>query len=269
MIKATRSLVFSCMASFSLYANQPVVVAHRGASGDAPENTLPAFRLAWEQGADAIEGDFHLSKDGVIVCFHDARTKKRADEDLVVSESTVEALKALDVGAQFDARFKGTAIPTIAEAFATVPAGKSIYVEIKCGPEILPVLLKEIRNSELSEEQIVVISFHEEVIRQVKEMAPQFKAFWLCSFKKSKLGRLRPSLETVLQTLTGIRADGLSSNTKIPDAFIPAIADAGYEWHVWTVNDVATAQRMKALGARSITTDFPARIGNALAESGR
>ena len=59
----------------------PLIVAHRGASSDAPENTLRAFRLGWEQGADAIEADFHLTRDGQLVCMHDATTGRTANAD--------------------------------------------------------------------------------------------------------------------------------------------------------------------------------------------
>ena len=72
----------------SLSFAKPLIVAHRGASFEAPENTLPAFNLAWEQGADAIEGDFLLTKDGHIVCIHDRTTKRFCEEDLEVAKST-------------------------------------------------------------------------------------------------------------------------------------------------------------------------------------
>ncbi|NBB81576.1 MAG: hypothetical protein GVY36_19405 [Verrucomicrobia bacterium] len=74
-----------------------------------------------------------------------------------------------------------------------------------------------------------------------------------------------PSGDSVLETLATVRADGLSSNTKIPKGLIDAVARAGYEWHVWTVNEPASAKQMQALGARSITTDAPAVIKRALA----
>jgi len=74
--------------NISIYAGASIIVAHRGASRDAPENTIPAFKLAWKQGADAIEGDFHLTKDGHIVCIHDGNTENVANTNLVVGEST-------------------------------------------------------------------------------------------------------------------------------------------------------------------------------------
>lgn len=68
----------------------PQIVAHRGASADAPENPLAAFRLAWKQGADVIEGDFYLTKDHRIVCIHDGDTQRVAGKHLVVAESTLK-----------------------------------------------------------------------------------------------------------------------------------------------------------------------------------
>lgn len=239
------------------HAEEPLIVAHRGASRDAPENTIPAFQLAWEQGADAIEADFHLSKDGEIVCFHDADTKRVAGTQLVVRQSTLAELKQLDVGATHGVAFNGTRIPTIAEVFATIPQGKKIFIEVKCGAEIIPTLLNEIDQSGLTQEQIVVISFNKQVIQQLKIKAPQYKASWLCSFNKQETGEITPALATVLKTLKQIQADGLSSNTALPASVIEAVSQQGYEWHVWTINDLNTARRMQALGVLSITTDVP------------
>ena len=239
------------------HAEEPLIVAHRGASRDAPGNTIPAFQLAWEQGADAIEADFHLSKDGEIVCFHDADTERVAGTQLVVRQSTLAELKQLDVGATHGVAFNGTRIPTIAEVFATIPQGKKIFIEVKCGAEIIPTLLTEIDQSGLTQEQIVVISFNKQVIQQLKIKAPQYKASWLCSFNKQETGEITPSLATVLKTLRQIQADGLSSNTAVPASVIEAVSQQGYEWHVWTINDLKTARRMQALGVLSITTDVP------------
>ena len=121
------------------------LVAHRGTSHEAPENTVAAFRLAWEQGADAIEGDFYLSKDQQIVCIHDETTKRTSGEDRVVSECTLDELRRLDVGKWKHPRFEGERISTLAEVLRTVPDGKQIFIEIKCGPEIVPFLGPELK----------------------------------------------------------------------------------------------------------------------------
>jgi glycerophosphoryl diester phosphodiesterase len=243
-----------------------MIVAHRGASRDAPENTIPAFNLAWEQGADAIEGDFHLTQDGRIVCIHNKDTERVAGRKLVVQNSTLGDLRRLDVGSYRGKKCRGTAIPTIAEVFGTIPGHKKVYVEIKCGIEIIPALLKQIDESQLKSEQIVMISFNQNVIRELKNKAPQYKAFWLYSFKKENTGKTTPSLETVMNALAITKADGLSSNPSIPGDVIDAIAQKGCEWHVWTVDDPKTARGMKALGALSITSNVPGYLRETLAE---
>lgn len=267
-MKTLRFVAFLFLVCSSTFAMEPLIVAHRGASKDAPENTLPAFNLAWEQGADAIEGDFLLTKDGHIVCIHDRNTRRVSGRDLVVKESMLAELQELDVGAWHGENFKGTRIPTIAEVFATIPDRKKIYIEIKCGPEIVPALLRAIEDSELAREQIVVISFNKSVIQRVKAEAPQYKANWLSSFKREESGAATPSLEMVLATLETINADGFSSTKSLIDkAFIQRVRNEGYEYHVWTVNELVTARRFKDWGALSITTDVPGALRAGLAES--
>ena len=107
---AWKGLVFcisglSCLLATRGHAQ--LIVAHRGASHAAPENTSAAFELAWQQNADAIEADFRLSRDGQIVCIHDATTQRTAGVDRIVAQSTLAELKALDVGAWKDPQFKG------------------------------------------------------------------------------------------------------------------------------------------------------------------
>lgn len=253
------------LSAIELFADEPLIVAHRGASFDAPENTMPAFLLAWERGADAIEGDFYLTRDGHIVCCHDKSTERYADENLVVKESTLAELQALDVGRWKHRRFADTHMPTLPDVLACVPAGKQIFVEVKCGPEIVPALLQDFANSQLDAKQIVVISFHSGVIAAVKKAAPQYQANWLSGFKKQDDGRLKPSLKTVLTTLERIDADGFSSTKDhIDEAFIAAVEQRGYPYHVWTIDDGTTANRFRKWGADSITTNRPKHIRDRL-----
>ena len=239
-------------------ASEPVIVAHRGASADAPENTLPAFELAWKQGADAIEGDFHLTKDKRIVCIHDKTTKRYCKTNLVVKDSTLAELKRLDVGHQFAGQFKGTSIPTLKEVLAIVPSNKKIYIEIKCGAEITPFLVKQVKSSSLSDSQIIIISFQAEVIRRIKEVAPQWKAYWLSSFRKDGNGQLVPTVQTVERTLKRIQADGFSSSKDlIHQDFIKDILSKRFEYHVWTIDQPAVAKKFLKWGAQSITTNQP------------
>jgi len=252
------------VCAMSVHAGVPMIVAHRGASKRAPQNTVPAFKLAWKLGADAIEGDFHVTKDGYIVCIHDGNTKNVATNNLSVKSSTLAELRTVDIGIKKGKVWKGfevTRIPTIAEVFATIPENKSIYIELKCGTEIIAPLLAEIKKSGLKNAQIVVISFDAKVLGSLKEKAPELKVSWLCRFKTNKnSGESKPSLESLLKTIEQNKLDAISSNTGIRQAYVDAITAKGYEWHVWTVNDEKTARKMKARGVKSITTDVPEKM---------
>lgn len=268
VMKRLSSLILVLQMATFASAQESLIVAHRGASKDAPENTIPAFELAWRQNADAIEGDFFLTKDGEIICTHDKSTKRFNKKDLVIRDNLLVDLKQLDVGTWHSKKFAGTTMPTIAEVFGTIPKGKVIYVEVKCGPEIVPKLLSEIEKSGLQDEQIVVISFNRFVIKKLKELAPQFTANWLSSFKKEKNGTLQPTFNQALATLKSINADGFSSSKDgVTKKFIHQIQDAGYQYHVWTVDDPNDAKRLVDWGAESVTTNVPAVIRDGLAPS--
>jgi len=250
-------------------ADGPLIVAHRGASADAPENTLSAFREAWRQDADAIEGDFYLTRDGRIVCFHDKTAKRTTDgkSTIKVADATLAELKKLDVGSWFDPKFAGERVPTLEEVLATVPAGKLMLIEIKCGVEIVPVLTRALAETTLKREQLRVIAFDAEVIAACKKAMPDVQAYWLTAFKRHKVtGAWTPSFASVLETLKRIGADGVDCEAAVcvDVSFAKMLRDAGMQFHCWTINDAERARRFAKLGVDSITTDQPAKLRAAL-----
>ncbi len=250
------SLLVLAVSGWPLAAQD--LVAHRGASHDAPENTLAAFRLAWEQGAAAIEGDFHLSRDGHIVCLHDKDLQRTADDPRRVAELTLAELRELEVGSWKAARFVGEAIPKVLEL---VPAGKRLFLEIKCGPEILPPLERALATTSLSPDQIVIISFDDEVIRQCRERLPEHRAHWLTSFREDDSGRWNPNSEQVFNILSQTKASGLDTKAdpdRVTTALVARLREAGLEFHCWTVDTPALARHFRELGVDSITTNRPA-----------
>ncbi len=235
------------------------IVAHRGASWDAPENTLRSMRLAWEQGADAIEMDVHLSKDGQIVVIHDSTTQRVAGVNSKVVEQTFNELRKLDVGRWKGPEFAGERIPALSAVLATVPPGKRAFIEIKCGPEIIPALDQTLRDSGLKPEQIVIISFSDAVIAAMKKARPELMAMWIVSLN-NKAGRQPPSAAELVEVARRIHADGLDLSAN-PDVLTPeyaaTIKKARLKLAVWTVNDPRLARRMIEVGVESITTDRP------------
>jgi glycerophosphoryl diester phosphodiesterase len=245
------------------------IVAHRGASFDAPENTLAGVKLAWEQKADACEFDVYLSKDGQVVAIHDATTKRVAGVDRKVVDQTLEELRRLDVGKWKDAKFAGERIPTLAEVLATVPAGKRVFIEVKCGPEIVPELDRVLKSSGLKPEQTAIISFSDAVIAAAKKARPDLKAYWIVSIRPGKGKKAKPpTAEKLLARAKEIHADGLdlSADPELDRAYADKVKAAKLELYVWTVNDVPTAKRMVEIGVDGITTDRPGWLREQLAK---
>ena len=235
----------------------PTIIAHRGASHDAPENTLAAFNLAWRQGADGIEGDFRLTGDGRIVCLHNEIVRGPDGRVLAVAESTLAQLRDHDSAS---GRGIDKSIPTLSEVLAIIPANKRIFLEIKCGPEIISLLKKTLADAGLRSEQTVVLSFKREVIAESKRQLPRLKAFWL-AVRRGRGGTndRYPSQEEILSVLREIKADGLSSNVVSlrEEQFVRKLRQAHMEVHVWTVDDVATAKYFQTVGIDSLTTNRP------------
>lgn len=248
----------------SLPAATPLIIAHRGASFDAPENTLACYRLGWEQGADGIEGDFRLTLDGRIVASHDASTKRTGDRDLEVWKSTFDELQAVDAGSWKDKRFAGEKMPSIEQVLAVVKPGGRIYVEIY-NPFTVAPLRRAVDASGLKPEQVTVISFNQDSVAAARKLMPACTAYWIVSLKPRN-GALAPTAAEILQVLRATGANGVdvSAEKELDAAFVSTIRNAGFSFHVWTVNDPADARRLAALGVDSITTDKPRVIREAV-----
>lgn len=245
------------------------IIAHRGASHDAPENTLSAFQLAWQQNADGIEGDFYLTADNEIVCIHDRDTKRTAGEKRIVEESTLSQLRELDYGVWKSSKFSGEPIPTLDEVIATVPDGKRFVVELKSDRRIIPKLVETLIRHQDKAIEFFVITFDADTAGEFKKRMPSIKTHWLTSFQQSTpLSTYRPTPTEIAATVAkaGVDGVGMKAMPKLIDAdFIHELTTAGCkEFHVWTVDEVSTAKTFQTLGAIGVTTNVPAVIKPAL-----
>ena len=268
MLKINDLFWFGCfvlLGALPMTVHAQKIVAHRGASHDAPENTLAAFKLAWQQGADGVEGDFYLTRDGEVVCIHDKTTGRTAGQDVVVAEATLAELQALDVGQWKGAEFAGEKIPTLRQVIATVPEGKMLIIELKAGPQIIGPVQKVLAESGLPDEQVCIISFNEQAIAAAKRQMPNIKAHWLTGYKQqNETDPWLPSADEVAQTVKRLAVDGLGTegNRQVVTAqFLAELRKQGVqEFHVWTVDDPQDAQFFAAQGAFGITTNRPLEI---------
>lgn len=246
------------------------IIAHRGASWDAPENTIAAFKLGWEQGADAVELDVFLTADGHIVAIHDRDTERITGTSLVVAESSLEQLRQLDAGAWKDEQWAGERIPTLPEVFAIVAPGGHLLVELKTGPEIVAPLVEVFEASGLEAGQLTVIAFNHDTITEAKRQLPEVTCHWLVS-SRAQPGTDEPApVGWMIERALEAGSDGLNIHHGFPidRGFVRQVHEAGLALYVWTVNDLPTARALVEAGVDGITTDRPAflREGLGLAE---
>ena len=230
---------------------QNTFIAHRGASFLAPENTVASAKLAWELGADAVEVDVHLSKDNRVMVIHDKDTKKTCSgkKNLVVKNTPSVLLRDLDAGIWKGEEFSGEKIPFLSEIIETVPEGKTLVVEIKCGSEVLPALERCIERSG-KKEQIVFISFGWETINDTKKIFSENKCYWLSALKPGLKKKIEESAENGL--------DGVNLRYTVIDEEIVAFAkEKNLEVLTWTVDDPVEAKRLAEMGVTGITTNRP------------
>lgn len=242
------------------------IIAHRGASFDAPENTLAAIRLGWAQRADVVEIDVHLSKDDQVVVIHDADLHKTAGIRRRVAALSVAELKTFDIGSWKHARFSGERIPTLAEALATIPTGKRLFVEIKCGPKCIPAFAKAFRASGKAASQVVPIGFSIETMRAIKQALPELEVAWVAEFRRTLHG-WSPKVETLIEKakVAGLDALDLDGRGPLDAEFVGMVHGAGLKLYVWTVDAPARAEKLRAAGIDGVTTNKPGWLRKQLA----
>jgi len=235
------------------------IVAHRGESRIAPENTLAAVNMAWENNADAVEVDVHLSKDGRIVAIHDQSTARTGNKCLKISCTDSEILRKLDMGSHKGPEFAGERIPFLKEILSNLPLERRLFIDVKCGTEIIPEL-KRVLSSENKNSQIVIIGFDLNTMSKIKSSIPEVRVYWLlkpCVIFPYKKGLIT---KAVKNGLDGIDAHYLG----VTSGFVRDTKAAGLDLYIWTIDDTHHAENIIVLGADGITTNRAGFLRNQL-----
>jgi glycerophosphoryl diester phosphodiesterase len=257
-MKALLSIVL-ILFPMILKSQSPMIIAHRGASYEAPENTLASVKLAWVKDADAVEIDVHLSKDNRIMVIHDKDTRRTAGSRLVVRESLAEDLRNLEVGSFKDVKYTGEKIPFLGEVIETVPTDKYLFIEVKCDTGILPYLAEQISLSGKMD-RLVVIGFDFEVVSGMKNRLPEVPVYWL----HNNLAGGYPM--KLIKKASQANLDGLNFNHRgLTEEYVSAVHEAGMKMFTWTVDDPEEARRLTEIGIEGITTNRPAWLKEQLA----
>ncbi len=242
-------LMISLLALACQQNTQKVLVTgHRGASGLAPENTIPAMLKAIETGADFSELDVQESSDGVLVLLHDSSLKRTAGLNVNIWEMDYESLKTVDVGSWFDPKFAGTTIPTLEEVMDVVRGKMKLNIELKVNSheDQLSERVVDLIERKKFISECIVTSFDFPAIDRVKELNPSIKAGYLFSQIPEDVDVFNANV------------DLFSVKYKIVTKEFVDKAHAHHkDVHVYTVNDPKEMQRLIDLGVESIITDRP------------
>jgi len=225
------------------------IIAHRGASGAAPENTLASVRRAIEDGADWIEIDVQESADGHVIVVHDSDFMKLAGVNLKVWEGTLAEVRELDVGGSFASEFTGEQVPTLAEVLEEVKGRSGLIVELKYygHDQALEQRVVDLIEAADMQEQTMIMSLKYAGIKKIRDLRPD----WTVGLLSAQ----------AIGDLTRIDANFLAVSTRLANSsFIRSAQTAGKQVYAWTVNDALTMSHMMSLGIDGVITDEP-RLG--------
>lgn len=232
-----------------------VKIAHRGCSGSYPENTRVAFEKAIEAGADMIEIDCQLSKDGHVVVIHDESLGRTAGVRGLVKGKTLEQLKRLDVGQWFKKSLKGQRILTLEEVVEIVNGRADLNLEIKTvshGPLGIELKLLFILSHYDYLDRTIFSSFDYHSLRRVREMAPEVRIGVLYG------KRVR---EDPFQVAAELQAYALQVQKELVTPELLSKAEQlGLKTFVWTVNEVSEMKKLLSLGIDGLMSDFPQKF---------
>jgi glycerophosphoryl diester phosphodiesterase len=248
----------------------PLVIGHRGASAFAPENTIAAFERALSDGADGIEFDVRLARDGVPVVIHDATLRRTAGIDAPVAALSSTDLSAVDVGSWFNRRRPARAaalyaretVPTLARVFEIVaPRCRLLYVELKCEAgetaSLVERVVAEVRAHKL-EHRVLIESFTLAAVAEAKRIAPDVRA--AAAFER-RPGRPILTARGLLKRARDCRADELAlSRTLVSRRMVEAARARGLQTVVWTVDHPTWFRRACVLGLRAVITNDPSKM---------
>jgi glycerophosphoryl diester phosphodiesterase len=235
------------------------IIAHRGSSLLAPENTLAAVMRAWEENADAVEVDVWMTADRRIVALHDADLLRTAGINRRVAELTVDELANIDVGSWKGPQWRGEPVPTLESLLATLPPGKRFFVEIKCGEEIVDELARVVRSSPFPQ-SAVIISMSLPVTKAVKRALPMCQVHGVFeNDEDQEMSTHWPSAQELIAAAKTCGLDGVDVDARgmITRALVSELKSANLDVCVWTVDSPERARELIAAGVSGITTNRP------------
>jgi len=231
------------------------IIAHRGASADAPENTLAAMRQAIDDATDWVEIDVQETSDDQVVVFHDSDFMKLANIDLKIWDATMADLESIDIGSHKDPAFSNERVPTLSELLATCKGKTRVVIELKYyghDKDLERRVLGIVKAQDMSSD-VMYMSLNLDAVIKMKALDPDCRAGLLMSVLSGKI--------------EDTKADFLAVNAMFVNrSFIQRAHASGKQVYVWTINDAVTMSRMIGMGVDGLITDKPDLARQVLAE---
>ncbi|MFO8028421.1 MAG: glycerophosphodiester phosphodiesterase family protein [Cyclonatronaceae bacterium] len=241
-----------------MVSNDPLLIAHRGESFDAPENTLAAVNLAWERGASAVEVDVHATGDGELAVIHDRDTLRTTGVRLQVNQAPLSALQQLDAGSWKGIAWKEERIPSLTQVLATVPFHGKLVIEIKSGAGMPEKISRAITETGLRPDQVELLSFDFRKLAASKHLMPQHRMLWVIESRRQWSQYARDlHTKAVLRRLGTHGVDGIAigDSRHMNRRYIRDFIAVGRPVYVWTVNDPDRAAELLEYGVTGIISD--------------
>ncbi len=240
-------------ADLAAARTQPLVIAHRGFSWIAPENTLASYRLAMKTKADMAECDVRLTSDGALVLLHDATLERTAGGKGILREHTFEEIRKLDAGGWKAAEFTGERIPTLQELLEVMKGHMRLVIEIK-EEQTERQVLEAIHAAGVAPEDVMIFSFIRKAVANIAGLEPLLPTTWLVSDLPYQREQRQEIIRDALRAR--VSAIGLSKETVDPE-FIRHAHSCGLQVFVWTVDEPADMKFLIRIGIDAIITDRP------------
>ncbi|EIT86215.1 glycerophosphoryl diester phosphodiesterase [Fictibacillus macauensis ZFHKF-1] len=264
----------STNANVKAKATHKVVnVAHRGASGYAPEHTIQSYKLGDKMGGQYIELDLQMTKDGELIAMHDESVNRTTNGSGQVRNLTLKQIKELDAGSWFNEAnpiyakksYVGAKVPTLEEIFQTMGSNKNYYIETK-SPEIYPgmekKLLKLVNKYHINKNTLLIQSFSKQSLLKVKRLDPSIKLIQLLEFTEPHKLTQEELDEYKLY------AYGIGPNFEtLSEKFVKRAVKNGLQVHPWTVNEISDMKRLIKWGVTGMFSNYPARVKFAIQEA--
>lgn len=242
------------------FLNNIKIIAHRGASFDAPENTLASVNLAWEQQISHVEIDVKLTKDNVIAVFHDDTTERYNGEKKLFNTYTFEDVSNIDVGIFKGTSWKNEPIPTLEQVLNTIPKNGTLVVELKDGPEMIVPLEALFQTHQKIWHQLEFIAFNYHTICAAKQAFPTNKCLWLLDLDyDEETAKNVPSTTEIIRKVKQHHLDGIDvfAGTLANQSFFETMQQENLMVYLWTINDIKHAKQYLPFQPNGITTDKP------------